>query len=138
MRAEIHLGTGSGSGFNFAANPPPPTPPAVANKMTNPKPMTFFGAELTQHSAQKIKAGKQLPNLSDKEIEMERLYAVLNAVSYIANEKKKDKEKDKDKGKQQEKPRPAAIVLPASKPGFLEEFVFSVNRAVQNASNATE
>jgi hypothetical protein len=134
MRAEIHLGTGSGSGFNFAANPPPPIPPAVANKMTNPKPMTFFGAELTQHSAQKMKAGCQLPNLSDKEIEMERLYAVMNAVSYIANEKKKDK----DKGKQKERPKPAANVLPASKPGFLEEFVFSVNRAVQNASNVTE
>jgi len=83
QRAEIHVGTGSGKSINFAASP---SAQAVANNMDVAKPIPFFGAEMTQHSAHKIN-NDQLPELSQKEIELNRLYAVLNAVSYIANDK---------------------------------------------------
>jgi len=82
MRAEIHVGTGSGTSINFAASP---SPQATANSMAA-KPIPFFGAEMTQHSAVKLN-GDQLPELNAKEVELQRLYAVLSAVSYMANEK---------------------------------------------------
>lgn len=83
MRAEIHVGTGSGASVNFGQTP---SKVAVANGMATPHPVTFFGAELTQHSAHKLD-GASLPDLSPKEIELQRLYAVLSAVSYLANQK---------------------------------------------------
>jgi len=82
MRAEIHVGTGSGTAVNFGQAAAAVASPA--NNMTaTPVPMAFFGAELAQHSAGKGDLG----DLSDKEKELERLYAVLNAASYLANEK---------------------------------------------------
>ena len=83
MRSEIHLGSGSGTTVNFAQSP---SISAVKNNMAVAKPLTFWGTELTQHSAVKHGEG-ELPALSEKEVELERLYAVLAAMSYLANSK---------------------------------------------------
>jgi hypothetical protein len=48
------------------------------------KPLPFFGSELSNHSASKAEVPQQL---TEQEVELERLYAVLSAVSYLANEK---------------------------------------------------
>jgi len=80
MRAEIHLGTGTA--HNFAKSPAAPA--GGAKNTMSAKPMPFFGVELSNHSAGKTDVPQ---TLSPKEIELERLYAVLSAISYMALEK---------------------------------------------------
>jgi hypothetical protein len=86
MRAEMHLGTGSGTSVNFGQAASAGTPANSMAKGAAATPMTFFGANLTNHSSGKM-WGDDLPELDNKEKELERLYAVLSAMSYLANEK---------------------------------------------------
>jgi hypothetical protein len=92
MRSEIHLGTGSGTGVNFGQAPANSMGGAKAPKAAaQPHPVTFWGTELTEQSAYK-QNGSPLPDLTPKEIELRRLYAVLSAVCYLANQKAIKKE----------------------------------------------
>jgi len=81
-RAEIHLGTGSGTSMNFGKSSGAAA--GAAKNTMAAKPLPFFGSELSNHSASKAEVPQQL---TEQEVELERLYAVLSAVSYLANEK---------------------------------------------------
>ncbi len=90
MRAEIHLGTGAPHNFNLMApgatggTKAPKGDAAASSGPAAPTGLPFFGAELSNHSAGK----KEVPQeVTAKEIELERLYAVLSSISYLALEK---------------------------------------------------
>ena len=88
MRAEMHLGTGSGTSVNFGQAAAAGAPANSMAKGAAATPIAFFGAKLTNHSSAKnVDVESGLPELDDKEKELERLYAVLSAISYLANEK---------------------------------------------------